>query len=149
KVDGAGPKVGPAIILKVMSGDVIKFGVNYFYNSSGAGTGQILQPTDVINSLASGIVSATGGLHGSFADLTGPSTPLTGALSSFLTTNNTTVAGKPNAYLNWVLLDNQFNYVSINGQSGAYQVANAGTASGGTLQPALGGTINISNSGYL
>ena len=59
------------------------------------------------------------------------------------------MSGDGYAYLNWILLDNQFNYVSANGQSGAYQVLNAGTASGGTLQPALQGSLNITTSGYL
>ncbi|HTI07733.1 MAG TPA: DUF6443 domain-containing protein [Puia sp.] len=148
RLNGSGQKVGPAIILKVMSGDIVKIATNYYFNSSAATNGQYLAPTDIINSLANGIVSLTGGAHGSFADLTGPSTPLTAALTSFINTQNGNASGKPNAYLNWILLDNQFNYISTNGQSGAMQVANAGTA-GGSIQPPLGNTISITTSGYL
>src|SRR5258708_31727818 len=79
RVNGSGPKVGPAIILKVMSGDKVDIGANYYYNASTATTGQALSPSDVINSLAAGIVSLTVGAHGSFADLTGASSPLPGA----------------------------------------------------------------------
>jgi len=147
RVNGSGQKVGPAIILKVMAGDKVDVGANYYYNSSDSTTGQALSASDVISSLATGIVSLTGGLHGSFVDLTGPSTPLTGALTSFINSKDGTPTGKPNAFLNWMLLDDQFNYVS--GSSGAQQVAAAGT-SAGKLQTALGTTgISMTKSGYL
>ena len=150
KVNGSGQKVGPAIILKVMSGDKVDIGVNYYFNSVATTNGQTLSPSDLINSLASGIVGLTGGLHGSFSDLTGGSSPLPTALSSFLTTKNGTTTGLPNAYLNWILMDDQFNYVSSYPQSGALQVATAGTTSGGGLQTPLGITgIPITKSGYL
>jgi RHS repeat-associated protein len=150
RVNGSGQKVGPAIILKVMSGDKVDIGVNYFYNSSGATNGQSVAVTDIINSLANGIVSAVGPSHGSAALLSGGTSPLQGALSSYLTSNNPTTSGKPNAYLNWILLDNQFNYVSSFPQSGALQVAASGTASGGVLQVPLAQTgIPITKSGYL
>ncbi|MBN9382079.1 MAG: hypothetical protein J0H74_15025 [Chitinophagaceae bacterium] len=144
-----GQKIGPAIILKVMSGDKVTIGTNYYFNSGGTAGSQQLNAQDLINSLAGGIVSLTGGSHGSFSDLTGSSTPLTGALNSFITQNNTTASGKPNAYLNWVLLDNQFAYVSTPGQSGATQVVTAGTTGNGGLQQPLATTINLKTSGYL
>jgi RHS repeat-associated protein len=150
RVNGSGQKVGPAIILKVMSGDKVDIGVNYFYNSSGVTNGQSVAVSDIINSLASGIVSAVGPSHGSVAALTAGGSPLQGALSSYLTSNNPTTTGKPNAYLNWILLDNQFNYVSSYPQSGALQVGASGTATGGVLQTPLGQTgIPITKSGYL
>lgn len=150
RVNGSGQKVGPAIILKVMSGDSVDIGVNYYYNSSGSTNGQSLSVSDIINSLASGIVSATGPAHGSIATLTGGSSPLNGALNSYLTANNPTTSGKPNAYLNWILLDDQFNYVGSYPQSGAIQVGASGTASGGVLQlPLTYKGIPITKSGYL
>ena len=148
KVNASGQKVGPAIILKVMSGDKVDVATNYYYNTSSTTTGQALSSNDVINSLATGIVSLTGGAHGSLADLIGPSTPLTGALTSFITSKDGTPTGKPNAFLNWILLDDQFNYVS--GSSGAQQVGSSGTTSGGALQAPLGTTgIPMTKSGYL
>jgi len=149
KVNGGGQKVGPAIILKVMSGDRVTVATNYYFNASGVTIGQQLSATDIVNSLAAGIVSLSGATHGTLADLTGPSTPLTSPLTSFITNNNGNASGKPNAYLNWILLDNQFGYVSTNGQSGAMQVANAGTTGGGGLQSPLGTTVNVKTSGYL
>jgi RHS repeat-associated protein len=146
KVNGSGQKIGPAIILKVMSGDKVTLGANYFYNSSGVANGQSLSSSDLLNSLATGLVSMAGGAHGSFADLTGASSPLPSGLTSFFSDKNGTVSGKPNAYLNYILLDNQFKYVS--GSSGALQVGAAGT-SGGTLQAPLAANVTMSKSGYL
>ncbi|MDO6432930.1 DUF6443 domain-containing protein [Flavitalea sp. BT771] len=143
-----GQKTGPAIILKVMSGDKVTIGTNYYFNASGTAGSQQLNAQDLINSLANGILSLTGGSHGSFSDLTGATTPLTGALTSFINGNNITGGGKPNAYLNYMLLDNQLAYVSTAGQSGALQVATAGT-NAGSLQSPLGTTINVKTSGYL
>jgi RHS repeat-associated protein len=50
-----------------------------------------------------------------------------------------------------MLLDDQLNYVGGNNQSGAIQVGNAGTTSGGGLQPALTppSRIQIQKSGFL
>jgi len=149
RLNGSGQKVGPAIILKVMSGDKVTIGTNYYFNSSGATTGQQLSASDIVNSLASGIVSISGTAHGTFANLSGSSTPLTAPLTTFITSNNGNASGKPNAYLNWILLDNQFGYISTNNQSGALQVATAGVAAGGGLQAPLATTVNVKTSGYL
>ena len=150
RVNGNGPKTGPAIILKVMSGDKVDIGVNYYYNNVGTTNGQSLSASDIINSLAMGVVSLSGATHGSFSDLTGGASPLPTALNSFITANNPNATGKPNAYLNWILLDNQFNYVSSFPQSGALQVGAYGTQSGGILQSPLAQTgIPITKSGYL
>jgi RHS repeat-associated protein len=73
---------------------------------------------------------------------------LPGALNSFINAGNGTTTGKPNAYLNWILLDNQFNYVPAG--SGALQVNNYGTTSGGALQTPLAMSgVAMPKSGYL
>jgi RHS repeat-associated protein len=70
---------------------------------------------------------ASGG-KGSLTDLDNMTTsPIFGALTSFMTGNDPTPTGKPKAYLNWILLDDQLNYVSSYPQSGAMVVAAAGT----------------------
>ena len=143
-------KVGPAIILKVMSGDKVDIGVQYYYNNFTDTSSPALSATDLLSSLASGIVSLAGATHGTLAQLNTPSGPLVAPLTSFLNNNNPQLSGKPQAYLNWVLLDDQFNYVSSYPQSGAIPVGAAGTQSNGQLQPALGYSgIPITKSGYL
>jgi RHS repeat-associated protein len=150
RVNGTDQKVGPAIILKVMSGDQVSLCVNYFYSSSTATNGQSLSPTDLINSLAGGIASATGGLHGSATILSGTSSPLNLSLKNFIGDKDGTVSGKPNAYLNWIFLDDQFNYTKGDGLSGALQVGSPGTVSGGGLQAPLAITgVPMTKSGYL
>lgn len=148
KVNGSGNKVGPAIILKVMAGDQVDIGTSYYYNSVSVSTGQKLSSSDLLNSVAAGLVSLTGGLHGSVTDLTGSSSFLPGALSSFIDTKNGTPTGKPNAYLNWMLLDDQFNYDATS--SGAMQVGSSGTKADGTLQDPLAMKgVSMHKSGYL
>jgi RHS repeat-associated protein len=136
--------MGPSLLLKVMSGDKIDLGVQEYYNSGTTSTpGSSL--TDVLASLATGIVNASGGAKGSVADLNNTSTsPVYAALNSFLTGNDPDPSGKPKAYLNWILLDEQLKYVSSYPQSGAIVVGAAGTLNNLSYTG-----IPITKSGYL
>lgn len=125
-----------------MSGDNLTIGVYSFYNS-GTGAPSNSSYQSLLNSLSGGLASLTGGTHGSFTDLIGSSSPVGPSLNSFLTTKDGDVVGAPKAHLNWILLDNQFNYVSSNGQSGAVPVGSAGVLN--TLSTA----IAVKTSGYL
>jgi len=149
RVNGNGPKTGPAIILKVMSGDVIKVGVYYYYNPATASPTSPLVPQNLLNSLASGLATISSVAREGITTLgNSSSSPLLGALTSSISNDTGTVTSKPQAYLNWMSLDNQFNYVSGNNQSGAQQVGAAGL-NGTALQPPLCQTITISKSGYM
>jgi len=145
KLNGSGQKTGPAIVLKVMVGDIIDLAVKSFYRPQGSAGGNNSALTDILTSLAGGIVSATGEVKGTLAQLSNSSTsPLLGALNLFRAGNNTDIAGKPRAYLNWILLDERFNYVSSYPQSGALPVGDA------DLLNTLAYTgINITKNGYL
>jgi RHS repeat-associated protein len=154
RLNGNGPKVGPAIILKVMSGDKVDLGVQYYYNGQGATSGAGLSPASLLNALASGLTGMSASAGEALPTLSSPTTsPLLAALTSSIgnqTDTGTAATGKPQAYLNWMLLDNQFNYVGGNNQSGALQVGGAGTQSSGQLQQPLAMTgIPINTSGYL
>jgi RHS repeat-associated protein len=143
-----GQKTGPSLLLKVMSGDVLNFAVQSYYNTNSITTTNS-SFTDVLNSLAGGIVNtATGGAEGGLSNYTASGSPVYAAVSSFLSTNDPAPpAGYPKAYLNWVFLDDQFNYVSAS--SGAIAAANSGkpAATLNTLAP--GSPLTMPKNGYL
>lgn len=151
KLNGNGPKVGPSIILKVMAGDQVDLGVQYYYQSTSDNSASALSANDLLNSLASGLATLSAPAEASLGVLSNTSSsPLLAALSSSIGNQTGTGTSKPQAYLNWMLLDNQFNYVGGNNQSAAMQVANAGAQADGSLQsPLCYKGLPISKSGYL
>ncbi|HET6252537.1 MAG TPA: DUF6443 domain-containing protein [Puia sp.] len=152
RVNGNGPRQGPSIILKVMSGDRIDIGVQYYYNSNSNPASPIpLNPADIINVLATGMSTLSSSADAAFSTLSNPGTsPLVGALLSGINNQSGGDPGKPQAFLNWIFLDNQFHYIGNNNQSGALQVGPAGTQTGGQLQSPLAMTgINVSKNGYV
>jgi RHS repeat-associated protein len=100
-------KVGPSIILKVMAGDTYNIRVTSGWSSPNSpfnyNTGVL---TDLLNQLINGLPSVSGGKATS-SDLQNSGTGLNGSLSSYINQlpYSTTT---PKAYLNWVLLDEQF-----------------------------------------
>lgn len=143
QLNGSGNKLGPALVLKVMSGDKADIVVKSFYRNSGGGGGTSNPLTDMLASLASGIVGVAGESKGSLLALSSVGTsPLLGALNSFRSTNNPDQFTKPKAYLNWILLDEQLNYVPAG--SGAVPVGNVDVLN------SLGSTgIPITRNGFL
>ena len=144
RVNGNGPKTGPAILLKVMSGDVVDIATKSFYKSGGTVNSPNSTLTDIVNSLANGLVTATSGSHGVITDFTNTSGPMYAAVNSFLPSNDPNTTGKPKAYLNWILLDDQFKGVSTYPQSGAIVVGSADV-----LNTLAYSGIPITKNGYL
>ncbi len=104
-------KVGPAIILKVMAGDAFNLTVNSWYKKNGASPNTPSSPlSDLLSALASGM-AGTGGAHGATATEITSSGVLTSGVTSFLSSQSP-ISGRPKAYVNWILFDEQFNYVS-------------------------------------
>jgi RHS repeat-associated protein len=137
---------GPALILKVMAGDSVSFGVNSYFVGGGSAGSTSSSLSSVLSTLAGGLVSlgAGGGEGGTFSALNNSSSsPVLAALNSFFPTNDPTPASTPKAYLNWMLLDNQFNSVTGNNQSGALPVGNPNVLN------TLATTIRLHQSGYL
>jgi RHS repeat-associated protein len=123
KLNGSNQKVGPSIVLKVMNGDKVEIGVKSLYRQQGAAGGEANPAEDILNVLLSGILGTGGGTKGTPEVLGNPDNgPLIGALSAFRSENNQSPTEKPKAYLNWILLDEQFRYVSASSQSGAKPV---------------------------
>src|SRR6202165_3375331 len=119
RVSGAtgGNKVGPSIVLKVMSGDRFNLRVSDWYKLNGSTPATPNPITDLATVLASSI----GGVVGAKATPAELSTSgvLSPGVTSFFSSqaNNTS---RPKAYVNWILFDEQFNYVSAS--SGSEQV---------------------------
>jgi RHS repeat-associated protein len=134
-------KTGPSLVLKVMAGDKVQVNTFAFYNSAtqppGNGVNII---SDVLSALSTGVVGASNG------KLLGNTTPVSSGLSpgitQFLNNDRSYDSSRPKAYLNWILFDDQMNYVASN--SGVQQVQ-----SGSNKQPLVAPLQTISKNGYL
>ncbi len=142
-----GQKVGPNLLLKVMSGDTVNLSVQCYYVSPGGGSTNNSSFSDVLNSLSNGLVNLTGGAHGTLGNLTSSGSNVYNGLSSFLSGDDTAHSGYPKAYLNWIFLDDQFKYDSS--LSGSVLAASATYAPGSMNLVAPGGPISLNRSGYL
>src|SRR6185437_13127398 len=138
---GTGGRIGPSIVLKVMAGDKVQINTFAYF------TGTVQTPvsdntllSDLLTTLVGGITTQSGGKISS-----GNSTALSNAVSpnilSFLN-NRTYSSSLPKAYLNWVLLDDQFKYVA--GNMGALQVQ-----SGSSKQALVAPLQTMAKNGYL
>lgn len=106
KTNGAGNKIGPTILLKVMAGDKFNLKVSSWYNvPQGTNVGEPSPLSELANALANGIAPASGG-KASATDLI--TSGLTGTAATSFLNNQTVVSGKPQAFISWILLDEQF-----------------------------------------
>jgi RHS repeat-associated protein len=124
-----------------MAGDKVQINTFAFYSGAvqtPASDNTLLN--DLLSTLVSGVTQQSGGKIGS-----GNSTQLSNAVSpnvlSFLNSRNYNI-NLPKAYLNWVLLDDQFKYVA--GNMGALQVQ-----SGSSKQPLVAPLQTMAKNGYL
>ena len=102
-------KIGPAIILKVMAGDKFNLQANSWWNTA-ATPGTAVSPlNDLILAMATAIAPVSAGK--ALATELQAATVLSPNITSFLGSQSS-VAGRPKAYINWILLDEQFKYVS-------------------------------------
>jgi RHS repeat-associated protein len=120
KLNGNSTKIGSSIVLKVMAGDKFNVRVNSWWKGNGN------NPAPPVNSILNDLISALNGGVGNAPGTKAGSTELAagnvfggGNANQFLT-SQTYDQARPKAYLNWILFDEQFRFVS-NG-SGADQV---------------------------
>jgi len=142
--DGTVPAIGPGIVLKVMAGDQFSIRVSSWYRLNGTTPGTPVSPlTDLLTSLISGI-SGIPNPEGPGLSVLQANTPtLSSNVMQFLQDTGTLIVNtKPHAFVNWILLDNQFNYVAAS--SGFSQV---GTDQ--QLQKTVLTNLPITSSGYL
>jgi len=144
----SGQTAGPSLLLKVMAGDTILPAVQCYYVSNTLNTTNS-SFTSVLNSLAGAIVAtSTGGAEGALSAYTSSSSPVYTGLNSFLTTKDQAPPSDyPKAYLNWIMLDDQFNYVSSS--SGSVATASANYPANQMNTVAAGGPVVMSRNGYL
>lgn len=122
KAAAGSPKIGTAIVLKVMAGDKFNIRANSWYKLNGITPETPVSPlNDLLAALTGSVGSIAAAHNGTTATQLTSSGVLTPGATSFLN-SQTAGAGKPKAYVNWVLFDEQFKLVSSN--SGFDQVGN-------------------------
>jgi RHS repeat-associated protein len=147
KVGGSGSKVGPGIVLKVMAGDQFNLRVSSWYKTNGASPGS---PVNPLNDLVAALVSGIAGSGKLEASALQSGSVLSDNVTSFLN-SQTTTSGRPKAYVNWVLFDEQLKYV---GSSSGFEEVPAeteyahGTSTAHVYVHQLNGMV-VNKSGYL
>jgi len=140
--NGNNTVIGPGVVLKVMAGDQFSVRATSWYQLNGTTPGTPLNPlTDVVTALIAG-VAATPGEGATAAALQANPAPLSPNVMKFLADTGSIDQTKPHAFLNWVLFDNQFNFVAA---SSGYQQVGAN----GILTPMIFTNLPITSSGYL
>jgi len=116
-------RVGPSIILKVMAGDTVSISAYGWYTGTtqapATGVGPIVN--DLLPLLTSGIV-ADGGSKGGAIPFTTYNPLITAALDSFLQYMQPYDNTRPKAYLNWMVVDEEFAKVRSANHAGAVQM---------------------------
>ena len=138
KLNGNGTKIGSSIVLKVMTGDKFNIRANSWWKSTATPNAPVSPLTDIVTAMSNGFAPISGG-KATAAQLSGG--VLSPGVTNFL--NGQSPGGtKPKAYLNWILFDEQFKYVSSS--SGFAQVGNSDV-----YTTHIFNNLPISKSGYL
>ena len=117
KTNGNDNKIGPGILLRVMSGDKFNVSVSSWYKKNGAVPDAPVSPLSALVSALSAGISGLSPAHGTALELQN-SGLLDPAVTGFFNMRGATETGKPKAYLNWILLDDQLNMVNDGSGSG-------------------------------
>ncbi len=127
-----GKKLGPNMMLKVMAGDEIAARTDYYY------TGQPDNnvPNNILSSIVSSLFSSLSygasstNLHGTPTNITTNINTTPGEFGAFLNNQNTNTDATPQAYMNVLFFDENFNFVPYDNVTGlgsyALRVTNSG-----------------------
>ncbi|PWU02602.1 MAG: hypothetical protein C5B52_05120 [Bacteroidetes bacterium] len=122
-------RIGPSILLKVMATDTVDMKTNVFYQASTQNNSN----SHIVSEMVAGLIVAFGGTstaldpsgHFSIGDRNLATFNTSGYpnIDDLKNTDPNQNAGKPKAYLNWILFDEQFNLV--NSSSGTRQISSS------------------------
>jgi RHS repeat-associated protein len=133
-------KIGPNIVLKVMSGDRYNLQVTCGWSSAAIPThGPTTTVLNDLLNLVTGSISGASSGKATPAQLQTGNSSIIGGLNTFLSSQINT-GNKPKAYINWIQFNEQFKYVT----GGSEQVGASGVT---TIHTKLNLTINTN--GYL
>lgn len=118
----AAGRMGPGIVLKVMAGDTVTIGTRAWYNTPTQSpvAGLPALKDQLLTLLTNGIIGANG-THGGAVPTSDINTGSSGVLD-YLLGNQTYDNSRPKAYLNWVIVDDEFKQVTSSFHMGAVQV---------------------------
>jgi RHS repeat-associated protein len=142
-------KIGPGVVLKVMAGDKFKAMTQAWYQPTG--TDNTTDPTleNILTNLITQMAGGVAGFGKATVDQLTTGTPLLQAGIQDLLLTQAAPTGKPKAYLNWVVLDEQL-FQSVSGNVGSVAIPSiTGTMSKQLLQANSGSEIAINKNGYL
>jgi len=146
---GGNKRTGPSIILKVMAGDTISVSSQAWYSGTvqSAASGVTPIANELISALTNNIVNLGGGKGGIFSStyINGLSTT---AINDFISTDQPYISTQPKAFLNWMILDEQFALTDNSNFRGSTQVP---VINVGVAKQLLPGAVNlvVQKSGYL
>lgn len=110
--NGNGNKIGPSIILKVMAGDKFNLRTSSWYKTNGTTPGSPNSiATDLVANLIGSLTGVGGPAHGAVTSGQLENSGLMPtAVNGFLNSRPSPGTVRPKAYLNWVMLDEQFKF---------------------------------------
>jgi RHS repeat-associated protein len=136
----ANKRVGPSTVLKVMAGDIISLSAQAWYQGATQAPPTGLPPiaNELIPLLTNGIIS-NGGTKGganTASSITDLITPILNGFANNPSYNNT----RPKAFLNWLIVDEEFKEISSSLHKGVVQVP---LITGATTKQLLVGLNNL------
>ncbi|HEY4150366.1 MAG TPA: RHS repeat-associated core domain-containing protein [Chitinophagaceae bacterium] len=134
-------RVGPSLIIKVMAGDTVSIATRAWYTGSTQAPPSGLSPIadELVSLLTSGLEGA-GATHGGGISTDDISGGVSNIIPDFLDNTQTYDPGKPKAFLNWIVVDEEFTKVNSTNHLGAVQVPTIGS---GDTSVALIGPSNM------